>query len=283
LVYQVLDPKQSVEQINRYWAALKIKALRGAENISSPPLKSIVWSTKIYNLLPKDRTLSSLLELEQTSRFGKFSIDGALLFAGIPAAKKLTHGNLEIKPHSPSLIDKKLSAALNIISTCWPDGAEEIHSALIGLVPLFKDVSHSYSNPKLFGLIFINWDSFVDQSSEFLATTIVHEAAHHALFVATALDRLIVGDAAEPVFSPIKNTHRPAIAAIHGLFSMSRMLLWARKIQKSHPEEYGRIIDRYYRGVVDGLAALGRVELTPAGLDLLFTIRETIDEDRIHS
>jgi hypothetical protein len=283
LLYQVLDPKYSVEQINRYWAALKTKALHGADRTLSTPSKSIVWSIKTYNLLPKNKTLASLLELEQTSRFGNFSIDGAILFSGIPDARKLTHGNLEIKNYSPILIDEKISAAMDIISTYWPDGAKEAHSILVGFVPFFEDVSHSYSNPKLFGMLFMNWDLFADQSSAFWATTLIHEAAHHALFVATALDRLIVGDAAEPVFSPIKNTHRPAIAAIHGLFAMSRMLLWGRKIQRAHPEEFRRISDKYYPGVIDGLAALGGVELTPAGLDLLSSIRESIDEDRTPS
>jgi HEXXH motif-containing protein len=122
-----------------------------------------------------------------------------------------------------------LPESFSIVQDIWPEAAVEIANTNVCISWFQDEKKLSYSNPQLFGIIFIN-SKLYELNSISLATLLIHETAHHALFVETSIDKLIDDDYTRLVFSPFRGESRPIIASLHALVAMSRMLLWSNKI-----------------------------------------------------
>lgn len=79
------------------------------------------------------------------------------------------------------------------------------------------------SHPKTFGMVFFG-NFLMNQPTSQAAISIVHELAHHELFLINLIDRLIDEsfDRSEK-FSPLQKKSRPPIGRLHALYALFRM------------------------------------------------------------
>ena len=178
----------------------------------------------------------------------------------------LEHPLLNEKPLLEAA-NQNLHKSLLVIEKIWPEAHEEIKAFNLG-VGWFDDKQRiSYSSPKMFGVLFIN--GRINQSDPIkLATSLIHECGHHALFVETAIDKLIPEDYAIEVYSPLRGTVRPAIGALHGLMAMGRMLVWASHLKKhmgDYKNEGDNIIATLLLKYCDGIRSMDSIQFSERG------------------
>ncbi len=112
--------------------------------------------------------------------------------------------------------DNPLSLLLNkLIETFFK--AENVH---------FRSASH----PHLMGSIILSAKA-IEQTTDQLAVSIIHEMAHQELYMLNLIDRLVVRkfDYNE-IHAPFQGRNRPPIGRLHSMWALHRMLQFERKI-----------------------------------------------------
>lgn len=279
----------SADTANRYWAALKNAALKRIGNHSNPellPIKNLAWPLTTYaNAYPSwrestaEKTVESILNLE-ASLFTENILTDADLFLSLVRGKQASFCSYSMGNYEDDL-KRKLSMAINIVRDHWPDAFLEYESIVRGFA--FVDSFQSFtsaSDPKIFGLIHLDFLFYKNKSSFELATAIIHEVAHHALFIATAVDPMLVNPA-DPLYSPFKNQERPAIGVLHAAVALYRMLVWSEHISifrtidnadaQIEIKRIDEILKPKFFATLDQLAS---VEFTPGGKNLFANLSE---------
>lgn len=95
----------------------------------------------------------------------------------------------------------------------------------------------SATNPHLIGAIVLTNQINYDESYE-LTRSIVHELAHHELFLINFYDRLTLENSdGVNIFSPYQKLERPPIGRLHSLWALFRMIQYGKREGKSVQNE----------------------------------------------
>lgn len=270
----VADLGVSADNIVRYWGALRKRALAGMENPpAQAPVRSYLWPFLTYARSPWSSALplTNLFDLEREEFSGTPMRDPMRFLErlGGGSSPKFTYATGEALRAAPNA---KLREAMDLIAAIWPHAAKELDVASLGVAWIESPSGRveSSSDPKSFGIVHVNAEFFAKVSSHELATSLVHEAAHHALFVETSIDPLIPDDFKTPVYSPLRQEMRPAIGVLHAAFSISRMGQWAQKLisnggNESDLNEVRRIRSKYVCGLGPALEGLKALRLSERG------------------
>lgn len=129
----------------------------------------------------------------------------------------------------------------------------------------------SASNPHLMGLIILTDQINYDEPYE-LTRSIVHELAHHELFLINFYDRLILENAdGTNTFSPYQKIERPPIGRLHSLWALFRMI------------QYGKIEGKFVKNELilfnQTILTLENNIMTDFGINLIKTIRKCIENN----
>ena len=236
----LLDLTLSAQAGEQYWSALRKRALPTALQVQLLDKKSVYWPLSIY----LRRGISELDSKHLTSPFaGNVLKEYAALEKLFPNYSSLLEYPVLDNQEQVFSAKLKLIEALERIKILWPEGYEEFKKVGLGISWFSSVTRYSYSTPKVFGVLFIN-PIVSNFSVHTLATSIIHEMAHQALFVESAIDKLLPEDFAKPVFSPLRKEMRPAIAALHALVAMARMLIWSQRMNLGNEieQEEGRVL-----------------------------------------
>ncbi len=125
----------------------------------------------------------------------------------------------------------------------WKDEANDQNQAMSTL--WFKGVVFSSFEPKV--------------AMDVLAESIAHEIAHQVIIHYQLNDVLIKGNLNEPVYSGVRKTNRPAIAAFHAAAALTYMILFADAIGNQERKR------ELQENVEKGLFALRGIQFTPIG------------------
>lgn len=122
----------------------------------------------------------------------------------------------------------KLQEALTIVEQANKGLSTLRESNVTGFIRVAGVNFRSASHPHIFGLILLG-DGVLSQTEEQLAVSVVHEMAHHELFLVNLLDRLVN----EPwdynqVHAPFQGMKRPPIGRLHSLWALYRMVQFQR-------------------------------------------------------
>lgn len=95
----------------------------------------------------------------------------------------------------------------------------------------------SASHPWLFGCLFCSAATLAD-GPEIMAETLIHELAHHELFLLNLVDRLVLPDADhDQQFAPFQNRLRPTIGRLHSAHALFRMIEYQRMAGGSYQQQ----------------------------------------------
>lgn len=241
--------------------------------------KSLLWPSAVYGTQPRLAQLSlrlnndaaDFLESEAACFEGSTLIDAErwreLFDFQEDAGYRL--GNLT--PEHP--LAKAQAQAEGILAEVWPEAAQE-YGAMIKGVAWFESAGmQNFSDPKTFGMIFFNMSNGSDPYR--LVEELVHECAHHALFIETSTDPLLVNPKQE-AFSPIRNQMRPAIGVYHGSFAMGRMVELARRLRSlgkpAATLAATRMLDQHLAKQRRAVGELKKLTLTPRGARVIAEI-----------
>lgn len=121
-----------------------------------------------------------------------------------------------------------VAAALVGLRAVAPGTRDALDRCLTRLVVLDGPSFGSASHPWLFGSIFCHHATLAAEPDA-VASMLVHELAHHELFLLNLVDRLIRAESdAERRFAPFQGRERPAIGRLHAAHALARMLGLAR-------------------------------------------------------
>ena len=283
----VSEPGASAPTTARYWRALREGAERslGVESLADAPERSYLWPRLIYDKTLKDslsgRPLKSWLELER-AEFSGFPMRNSPAFVA-----RLADASPQGIRHVPGDdgAAANLNAAMALLAEVWPDAAAELDQAILGVAWTSSDDgrAESFSDPQRFGVIHVDSTTYRAAPAAKVATALVHEAAHHALFVETSIDPLIPEDYQKPVFSPIRRETRPAIGVLHGAFAASRMGQWARRLAARRGDgtasaEVSRLRSRYLLGLRPALDGLREIRFSARGTRLMADMESRLPE-----
>lgn len=265
------DRELSARHATAYWGALRAAALKrlGIVPDASLPPMALFWPMTVYatSVAPTSRDALTTALAAEAALF-----DGLLMSRGSAFQSKVGAKAPDLCTYldaSTSLsLCEALSHALQLIAEIWPAARSELDALVRGFtfVETNKRFS-STSDPKIFGLIHIDYSFYQGRSAAELATALLHETGHHALFVATSAAKLI----AEPekkVFSPLRGEDRPAIGVLHAAVALYRMITWGRHLNSETSVEKARIeydLVPKFRATMKELEA---ITFLPAGASL---------------
>jgi len=273
----VFDLKISTERVGRYWRALRDRGLsRIGEGVpEKAPERSFLWPYLTYAEDPRracaGRSLEFWLEEERRDFSGLPMAAPGKFLAGLgvadaPAYTFVPAGDVARAPND------NLREALRMIDAIWPDAGAEIRGALLGVAWIRSPGGGIVSGcgPKEFGLVTLNAEHYHRASAHELATSLIHEAAHHALFVETARDPLIPQDFAKLLWSPLRKEMRPAIGVVHAVFTIARIGQWAKSLHDRTPgplvaAEIDRLRTKYFTGLRETMENLQSMRFSPQG------------------
>ncbi len=270
-------PELSTPHIPQYWQALKQRALGAGAEAANLPAKSSLYPAFTYGKNAAYSAEGGRSLVKDVGTEMAAIEDGMLVrpavWRSLPAVQDfLTY---ELVEEVDADDRRRLIDALAMIRKYWPEAATEFAAHLASVVWIKHRETYSASDPKLYGVIFLNKAYFKAHALVEMATDIIHEAAHHTLFVETAIDPMIPKNFAKSLFSPIRQAERPAIGVLHGLYSMIRMLLWARRLTTAEPgradfmSESERMDGLFRDGLRPAIEELKGVGLSPGGQALI--------------
>lgn len=277
----VSDIEQSTNRVSSYWIALRTRALaKAGVEFDFCPTKSALWAKLVYG---SDATadVKELLNVE-TEFLNELDLRDSAAFReklGLREHPRLRYAGIN---DVATEMRAKLAAADLLIRDLWPlafcEWREILHT-----VAWFTSQHGltSTSDPKKFGIIHVNCEFYRSLSVPELATALLHESAHHALFIETAVDPLISKDAGKMIFSPLRGEMRPAIGVLHALFVSGRLIQWAHKLNEGPASAEAEVsrIQRLYQSDLDRIAsALRDNGLTERGQQI---VNEIISLPRI--
>jgi hypothetical protein len=285
----VFDLEGSAAGIDRYWSALRTKGLArlGGELPAQAPERSYLWPHLCYAENPR-AALSAMplpdllaLEREEFSGFPMAAPGRFLLRFGVGDTPQVAYVPAEEVAGGPN---ESLKEALRLIDAFWPEAGVEIRAALLGVAWIASPDGGVVSGcgPKQFGLVNLNAGHFRGASAHQLSTALIHETAHHALFVETARDPLIPQDFAKMLWSPLRKEMRPAIGVLHAVFTVARIGQWAKRMREADPgpfvsAEIERLREKYFSGIRETMGHLKPLEFTPRGTRIFEEIWGSLD------
>lgn len=273
------DPNLALDKIPHYWLALKQRAIAGVHGIdvsTALPAKSSLYPARVYAQSSGARVLAEQLRADldaETACFDRGMLTKPATWKQLAGVGRLV--DYDLVPDVSEEDHARLADALAMIRAYWPQAAQEYMAHVRGIVWIKHRETYSGSDPKLYGVIFLNKAYFRAHAIVEMATDIVHESAHHTLFVESAIDPMFAGDFAKQIYSPIRQGDRPAIGVLHGVFSMLRMLMWSRHLTSKAPAradfraEQDRMDALFRDGLKPAIADLSDVGLTPGGRALV--------------
>jgi hypothetical protein len=282
----LVDFQASEKSAINYWAALQNK-VNVMYHLETKSTKSAAFPWLIYHRrdvqnLPADLSPEKIIS-EEISCFTDLKLTKKQLWNRLPFGSNETHLSTT---NDTDAVSSLMEKSLLTIKELWPQALAEFEKLIRGIVWISSRKTYSLSDPKLFGIIFLNAEYYINRSYAELATDIVHESAHHTLFVETSIDKLIPEDYKKPIFSPLRLEYRPAIGSLHAAFSLARMLRWARILLGTHLEDLqneGQRLHRLYaQGFVALVAALGELSWSKRGEILLQDLRDESDLVKSH-
>ena len=287
MVTVAVDLNKSSRRAANYWRALK-GACRADNSVESDVSEfHIIWPLLRYKQIDSNRSVSLLAADCAQSRIGysmRDSADWARTVGLVPSE------DFEMSPSDPFVISTEpiLEKAQVYLRQYWPEAAQEFRAltwAIAWVRPKRLNVA-SLSDPKRFGLVHLNAEMFSKRSAFELATALVHETAHHALYVETAIDPVFQSGAEDLIFSPIRCELRPAIGVLHGLFASFRMIKWAQLLTPHcHSNlEIENEVKRIKNSYLPGFQATGEklllMKLTEGGRKLISElIQQTMHQE----
>jgi len=234
--------------------------------------KSLLWPAVVYGSEPRLAHLARRLE----GGAAEFLHSEAACFSASTLIKAEFWRELFDLPEDAGYRLVALSAghplaaaqaqAEDLLAVVWPEAFQEYRAMINGVAWFESSSMKNFSDPKTFGTIFFNVDNGVD--SYRLLEELVHECAHHALFVETSVDPLIV-DPKQETFSPIRRQMRPAIGVYHGSFAMGRIVELARRLRAcgkpGASAAAARMLNEHLEKQRQAVGELKKLALTPQG------------------
>ena len=264
-----------------YWRSLRTQAARRVSSIEiakqdASATKSLLWPAVVYGSEP----ILAHLTRQMNGNSAEFLKSEAACFDGSTLISADRWSALFDFRHDTSyrlcnlapehLLARAQARAERFLAEVWPEAFQEFCAMIKGVAWFESSTIKNFSDPKTFGMIFFNMENGCDPYR--LIEEIVHECAHHALFIETATDPLLV-DPKRDMFSPIRQEMRPAIGVYHGSFAMGRILELARRLQALGTPEASlaseRIVEKYLTKQRVALSELKKLKLTPQGLSCL--------------
>ena len=273
-----LDPIEGAKSVAQYWKALRLSAVAKANFPAEKTDKSSLYSWCVYGNVEKKSSIGtneieSLLRMEQGAVNKFLEINDRAAFALLPVLDGTPFEISDVTTPPSS----RLAQAMSLVEMLWPAQYREIHATISGILWIKSQSIYSGSDPKRFGLIFLNPFYYADRGIPELGTAIVHETAHHALYVETARDRLFLDDPAKMMYSPLRRGPRPAIGVLHAVFTLARMFMWARQLEAIRtPDaqaEVASLITGYGSGFISAVNALASIRWTSRGQALMAELR----------
>lgn len=272
-------PKISTSRAMPYWNALKVRYLKYQIDKKFAD-KKLTWPALIYsNRSVNSENIGAILSEEAESIENFYVKNPDRLIRALPEIERLVEVELISNHKLTDSHNELILSGMKLIEELWPDAYEETTSICIAATWFKNSKKNTFSSPKVHGLIYLN-ESTQEKDTFSIATSIVHETAHQALFIETAIDRLIPNDFAKPIFSPIRNEYRPAIGALHGLFAMSRMLIWSnhvKNLNKKHSARADKLKNSLVPKIKDAIDTLRVLELSDRGNALIRDSQSTLD------
>jgi HEXXH motif-containing protein len=258
---------QSERKATAYWGALRAAALlRSGEaqvEVATLHLQSLVWPMTVYRTdAPAD--MAGALAAEASLFEGRVLHDGRRFQFLVGA--RAPDGCEYLDVAASDALTSRLSEALALIAAQWPAALAESQALTRGVA--FVETSKRFSStsdPKLFGLIHIDRGFFAERSAAELATAILHESGHHALFVASASAKMIATPE-KLLYSPLRKENRPAIGVLHAAVALYRMIAWGTRLGTAAPAEARRIRLELVPKFAATLTELGQIEFLDGGL-----------------
>lgn len=252
-----------------YWDALKRSALGKFSQKLSPdmssnfPSKSLVWPLVVYGEPYVGMSISEFLDWEKNLVSEKLLFDATplQLMLGTKAPDQCTYLSAE----RTKGIGLKLVDALQLIDSVWPEAYLESDELIRAIVFVRSNKRFSStSDPKLFGLLHLDEEYYESRSIAEMATAILHESGHHALFVASARAKIIM-DPGRILFSPLRREDRPAIGVVHAAAALYRMISWGKRLEEADIVESSRIRNTLVPKFTATMKELDAVEFSLAG------------------
>lgn len=109
----------------------------------------------------------------------------------------------------------------------WSARFSSLVQAIIPLKGLGKNVREGgvgFSTQFAKGAIFLSIPKQANFRAVELSINLAHEMGHQALMVYQSADRIVSGDLAQPVYSGVRKTNRPAIQSFHALVALIYMV-----------------------------------------------------------
>lgn len=246
---------KSVSLINQYWSK---------ENPVAKKFHLFGKRDKAFLNIEECQKLHALTFLDEKHPFGKVDMTSVVGMVGY---------NTDL-----SEFERRISKSLRIVNKI-SELSDLTQSAVNCYVPLEKvsDAIELRENGSgksahwLKGTLFLSLPMENEYSDYELALNIVHELGHQVLMVYQDSDPLLK-NIAEPIFSSVRKTNRPAIMSLHGLVAVYFMLFFLKSLKNQDEEINKYTLEKtkiLYTDFVQGAFALRNCEFTPAGL-LLF-------------
>lgn len=158
----------------------------------------------------------------------------------------------------PQPVEQRLlERAQNDLSKIFPE-VEKNFSKVIEKICLIRDANLlSSSSPWGFGCIFLG-ESFFDQDRLDQMYTLIHELAHHELFLINLFDPLVTNDSRKSLrWSPFPKRYRPPYGRLHAGYVLFRLNYYAHYL--------GRRTDQFRDFLHKTLGTFESWELTDFG------------------
>jgi len=177
----------------------------------------------------------------------------------------------------PSDAESRVNDALALLQNAWPDYWSESQQLVFDIVPIAGLRITSTTLPRAFGAIFVR----VEHETTVLDVldSIVHEQAHHRLFVGTACHPPM-SDPGRMGYSPLRKVERPAIMVVHATFVSARLAELFRRASEYGDRRFARDCNarlcHYRSAAADGISSLlhlGDGIWTAVGHQLFFELQ----------
>lgn len=125
-----------------------------------------------------------------------------------------------------------------------------------------------------FGAVFLRWPNNVHTGPAYVLETLVHEAAHLALYAVMSVDPLILNGYEGTFASPLRKDPRPLYGIFHQTFVLARLCrLWDKLIRVGEAWAEAKLVEDH-RLFLDGYRVIHEnAQLTPAGNSIVASMR----------
>lgn len=227
----------------KYWAYIKNTSLNEYKNLFDSELtnkQSSIWSILFYNrknpfFIKESKKIISDIATEE-KKITTYAFTPNLDFCNF-LRRSDSKNFSQIKPSKKSL-ENKIRNGISLIKQFWPEAYKE-YDTYISKVCVCDSgkIFSSCSDPKLFGLIFLDSEYYACKNDIDISVAIIHEVAHHSFYVFSTTTKYL-NDPKSKHYSAFRKEFRPAIGVFHSAIALARMLLWLEKILSHEVNEH---------------------------------------------